>query len=617
MKLSKSFCNRAVLRKNITRFAPVWGIYTICLIFGMLLMAEGGIDYDYWDNLCICIGVMGVVNLGYAFIVAQALFGDLYNTRMCNALHAMPLRRKTWYSTNVLTGILFSAVPTALIAIFSLLIAPMSCVRECWKIPLYWYLGSNLSYIVFFGISVLCVFVAGNRFAMTLCYAIVNFGSAMVYALAELIYTPMLFGVKTYDEAFMLFIPVYALNNTSYLDCRFERATETVGYGVFTVGSWSILLIYAALGVAFLGLGLLLYRRRKLECAGDFMAIRSLSPVFLVIFSISCGTVFYGICDLFTGVNNTAFCIIYLICGMIVGFFAALMLLNRTARVFTRRAFAGCGALILGFALSIVIVSIDPFGVETRMPEQDEIEAAVIFLWHRNHPENVDPEITWGGNYAVALDEKDISRVQRLHTIALEEEIERADYTYSGEPSGTIAYTISYRLKDGSTLNRYYYAYYDSEAGNILNKLFSSTECVLGCKEDDISSIADQISFLYCNNDGEVYPLNESQALSLVTALKEDCQMGNMAQNWSMHGKLNCNYAFCLELGMRTKTSSGEAFTASGMVSTVSDYAEYFDDGITYRSLDIFSCCENTIQWLKENLPELYEIIASEGLLKD
>jgi len=35
MKSRTSFCNKTLLRKNIARFAPLWGIYLLCLLIGL------------------------------------------------------------------------------------------------------------------------------------------------------------------------------------------------------------------------------------------------------------------------------------------------------------------------------------------------------------------------------------------------------------------------------------------------------------------------------------------------------------------------------------------------------------------------------------------------------
>ena len=97
MKLRTSFCNKTLLRKNITRFSPVWGVYTLCLLVGMGLMYmdadNGKVNFWFASHMAKSIQIMGLVNLFFAPITAMLLFGDLFNSRMCNAIHAMPLRR--------------------------------------------------------------------------------------------------------------------------------------------------------------------------------------------------------------------------------------------------------------------------------------------------------------------------------------------------------------------------------------------------------------------------------------------------------------------------------------------------------------------------------------------
>ena len=127
MQSKTSFFNKTVFKKNLTRFAPVWGVYTLCLVLGVfLLYSNGGTakQFHFARNMADMVQVMAVVNLGYALIVAQLLFGDLYNSRMCNMLHAFPLRRESWFVTNIVTGLVFSLVPTLVMARM-----PMNCME--------------------------------------------------------------------------------------------------------------------------------------------------------------------------------------------------------------------------------------------------------------------------------------------------------------------------------------------------------------------------------------------------------------------------------------------------------------------------------------------------------
>ena len=108
MKSKTSFFNKTVFKKNLTRFAPVMAVYTLCLILGMMMLyqnnEEMGRTFWFASRMGECIQVMGLVNLFFAPLCAMLLFGDLYNSRMCNALHAMPMRRETLFLTNVVSA---------------------------------------------------------------------------------------------------------------------------------------------------------------------------------------------------------------------------------------------------------------------------------------------------------------------------------------------------------------------------------------------------------------------------------------------------------------------------------------------------------------------------------
>ena len=88
MRSRTSLFDRTVLKKNIIRFAPAWGLYSLGLLMFLVSQAEV-VDLPPYFASAIAYSVpnaMGAVNFFYALISAQLVFGDLYNTRMCNAL---------------------------------------------------------------------------------------------------------------------------------------------------------------------------------------------------------------------------------------------------------------------------------------------------------------------------------------------------------------------------------------------------------------------------------------------------------------------------------------------------------------------------------------------------
>ena len=201
MQLKTSFFNKTVYRKNLTRFAPVWGLYTLCLVMGVaLLYVNGGSlkQFHFAKNyIHDMFSIMGIVNLGYALLVAQLLFGDLFNSRMCNMLHAFPVSRESWFATNVISGLTFSVVPTLVMALVSAPLLMMSLFENAVLLAPLVFLAANLQFLCFFGMAAFAAMCTANRFTMAAGYGLMNTGAMIAYWLVDTVYTPMLYGVIT------------------------------------------------------------------------------------------------------------------------------------------------------------------------------------------------------------------------------------------------------------------------------------------------------------------------------------------------------------------------------------------------------------------------------------
>ena len=207
---SKTSCfNKTVFRKNLLRFAPVWGVYTLCLVVGILILyGNGGTmkQFHFANNyINDMFSIMALMNLGYALLVAQLLFGDLYNSRLCNALHAMPVTREGWFVTHTASGLVCSFLPNL---VLTLIAFPVLRVEAGWPGLLWWLLGAELQYIFFFGVAVLCVMLSGNRLGQLALYAMMNFAGLAAWWLASVIYQPLLPGIQFNGEVFYPFSPV-------------------------------------------------------------------------------------------------------------------------------------------------------------------------------------------------------------------------------------------------------------------------------------------------------------------------------------------------------------------------------------------------------------------------
>lgn len=534
----KAYLNPTVLRKDITRFAPLWGLYTVFTLMFLLLSWEAeGTAARLANNVQYVMAVMGVVNLIYALMAAILLFGDMFKPRMCNMLHGLPVRREGWFLTHFAAGLLFSVVPNAVTGLIAAALLETYCY-----LAFLWLAVAVLQYLFFFGAAVFCVMCAGNGLGTAAIYAITNFLAVLGAWLAQIFYEPLLYGVRINLKTASRFSPVVLFSEGTYVQTEYDNmASETILKG-HSPEAWYYLYIVAALGVLLSVAALLIYRRRALERAGDFISAQPVGPVFLVIYTLFAGAVFYFVAEAISGSVRYLF----LGLGLIIGFFTGRMLLERRVNVFRWRNLAAFGVFIVVFAASLGLTALDPIGVTRYVPEAAEVERVTL------SPYSSVYSLT---RQSCRLeDPADVEAVTGLHRDAL---------TYRrGIRGNAVPVTLSYTLKNGSQVERNYYLP-EAEYKPLLQSFYSRPECVLGTK--DPRQLLDDTVFLECyffeekyphivmsNQEedtlyieekfGDVSPLlvtlrdsfaYEPMAVGLIEAIYADCQAGTMSQWWN------------------------------------------------------------------------------------
>ncbi len=569
MKLRTSYFNAGLLRKNLTRFAPLWGIYLVMgvLISQFLGMSMG--DYfssrqkaaEYASFICQILPGMAAINICYAALSAWLLFGDLHVTRMCYSLHAMPLRREGWFLTHTVSGLLFSLVPNAIVTVVMLFHS-----GPFFYMPLLWLLGSTLQFLCFFGIAVLSMHLTGQRTAAVGMYLLINFGPYLIYWLVQQLLGQFWNGVILSEESFASLCPMYHLVQmyveSGYAEGAFHEIyslnPRLVGFGPA--------FLWAGFGLAALVAALLLYRRRHLESAGEFIAFRPVAPVVLVIYAVSVGTVLWSIFD-----SN----FVVLLLGLAIGFFTGRMMLQRTLKVLSKRNFlgyvilSGCVLLVIGLAI------LDPMGITRWVPQAGQVEAVWVGE-NRYHQ---------GSRFE---DPEDIEAICQIHAWAVEnteaDDLEYGIITEYGYVSST-GFHVTYRLQDGTTRERIYSIPVESEAGALLRSIHSQPEYIFGgyaSTAEELLQVTQDLSVHFYSwekdemNYQEPVYLNRSQRESLIRALEQDWEQGNLVQLWEYRRgeESQCMLEFQLRL-------SGQ--------------------DTHYLNLEIYPSAANTLAWLKEN----------------
>lgn len=511
MRSSKSFFNWAILRKDITRFLPLWLVYILLTVnitdLNILFLNDG---LDTLDN---SINLMSLSNFAYALIVGLCLFSDVSHRRLCNALHTLPIRRESWFATHMLAGVLFWIIPilikTALYCV---------CLWEYWYLGLLWLVAMVVQYLFFLSLAALCAMCTGTKVATTVMYFLLNFGSWLVFVVVQNFYQPLVKGIEFGFDWAVWMSPVSKLVSSEYWiieDYRYNLEPVFVGLDA----GWWYVLILGVLTVVSIALGILAYRKRKLEHAGEFVVFRFLRPAIWLSAALTIGLLFQGI-----GVLS-GFQTVSLLFGLVVGGLLSEMLVTKTVKSFLKGLIKGVilSALV---GLSMLIVIIDPFGTTRWVPDAEDVAWVQI-------SEHYDYENDYYYYESQTMtDAKDIQRVLDAHAELTKDSIAESDFLSVGYDYNEIY--IKYHLTDGTEEIRRYYYPTDSEATELLEPLWTKAEYVVGY--DDWEKFLDQQQWVTIRGNKE-YQLDAQQTKELLKAVKADCDEGT----WARSGEYICD----------------------------------------------------------------------------
>lgn len=613
MQSRTSFFNGSVFRKNLSRFAPVMALDTLLVVI-MIMMTwsrtgEANRCYYFMSQVSRLISLMGMVNLVYAAVVAQLLFGDLFSSRMCNAMHAMPLRRECWFVTNVASGLVYSLIPTAVGTLILLPLLAKTIFAGAWRVAFLFFLVNNLEFICLFGLAVFSVMMVGSRITMIAGYGLLNFGAPICYWLVNSIYTPLLYGMITPTSLAEKLFPVeymlqdfFTIDDVTVFD-DFGRLIPNVRATYSLTEKLHSLWWLALVGIAFTLVALILYKHRNLECAGDAVFSRKLVPVFQVLSALFVAVAAEFFLTEFVGISNDENYLKYvlLFCGLLVGWFAGKMLVERSAQVFQPRSFAGLAILAAVLAASMGLTKLDVLRIDDRIPAQEDVA-----------------KVSLSYNSATFEDPSDIAEVLRMQELILEDRLpidgsdscdgyvlEDGEYVpinksqasrwQEGDPLPQQRMRdrvdLTYTLKDGKTIQRCYQVWTDSEQGQIMKSFLSrwdsvnsATTSIDGKEVERLPLALEGVKEFSCSTahtDNKNF--TREQADALIAAIQADCAAGHMAQASQYHEGV---FKFVDAYGDDCEYSSINLYIQS----------ENYGWGV-----DVFADCANTIRWLRDN----------------
>ena len=581
MKLKVCFCNKTVLKTDITRFAPVWASYLLGLAMMVLLQFSGGSDdaaktsivYDF-NRLCMLgVGINGL----YALVVVQALFGDLLNPRLCNALHAMPVTRDGYYGAHLIAGLLFALVPNCLVLLPTSLLLP----RQVASVSLLALLALSLQYIFYLGTALTAVQLAGNRIGMVLIYGILNFATVLLYWFVAMVFIPLTYGKDISISWVARICPTVAMYEGTYfapVDHSYYIG-DTYHYvfdGISMGDVWLKAAVCAGLGVVCMAIAQLLYRKRRLETAGDLVAYSILSPFFLALYTLTVAAFLHlAVTQLTQGAISEYF---FLPLGLIAGYVTGLMLLRRTSRVFRWRLLVPLGGILAVCALCVLSIATDAFHVIRRVPDVQDVQSVVLAPVQMSY-----------SNAALTLTEKDeIEDILAYHQGALrnwQKQVGDCLLQRDGHWSPGDYYNIQlrYTLKNGSTFQRRYFLEKENPAYDRLKPYLSSPELSLGMDESTfraaVANAGSGNSYFYAVDGGAIADKCRefTNFAGLANAVLADCQEGNL---------------MTLTLHTPAGKDSDSDYKIQGWLGILYDNEEQ------YLNISLTDKCTHTLYWI-------------------
>ena len=467
MKCRTSSSDLAILKKDLTRFAPVWlGLCAYLSIWAANLLAS-----DEYARLFVYEPIAQI----FAPIIALVLFGYLCDPKECFMVHSLPIRRERLFGIHILAGLVMFLVPTAIFCFVTRNVTDASAM--------YRFLFTAAEFLLLFCIAVLCMILTGRKIGAAGLYLFLMVLPDVLDAIVQDVYLPLLPGVY-YSSDFYMLSPTMIVS--SYANFYNEMVLQP--------SDWLYLGGVLLASLVILGISLLFYRKRKLECAGDLLSVSCLDPVFAVC-AFLFGAVFM---TTFESGPSPMICF-----GAVIGYLAYWMLSKKTARVFTKRIVLGLVALLVIFGASCIAVESDPLGRVYYVPETAQIKTASLRTSPRSSErlETSDPEM--------------IDAILELHSDLLETDIE-SDWDYDGSE-----FYIVYELNNGQIIQRNY-ACSDHDLMFRGAWLLSQPEAMLGTADPEITNV------LVMHDFSDSVTLDPALIDELSAVVLKECRSGVM-----------------------------------------------------------------------------------------
>ncbi len=571
MKDKKSLLCGVIYKKDLTRFWPVWTLELLFLLLSVILPMQSKLralkmehsSVQYYGTACFmrgpeldwgfkhCIKEYGTVLNNsfvialFSLVVALFLFSYLYKTREAYSMHSLPMKREQLFFEHYLAGLTMLIVPF-LLAYVILICMGLWCRAEVTMGLLIQFLITLVEIIFFYNLACCIAMVTANGIMTASIYVVSNvlyqgvarmflyMGSMCIYGYQgdESQYagtigrylTPLAFfagKASIFDVINQYIYPAESRNYMNYQEI-WEEWQLWDGPGL-KQSLW-----YLIPAVLLIGLAVVLYKKRSLECAGNMMAFPWGRLVFQMVFTMCGSMIFtlliYRICfswnqdSLSYGALFKIYLVLMLV-GSVVSYFVSNMILHKSFFIWKKISY---GRMLL-FSLAIIVAFVYmKYGYGTGIPSTEKVEF-------------VEMEAPASGSYArntyYITGEEQIQEMQELHKNILK----YGESCRNKEVKNPKVLGITYYLEGKQKVSRFYPVYdldmkevgvvdFLSDTEGICSRVFTPAYEEVKCESVSIVNEAGGIIYSYSYSE-----FSERQIMGeFYEAAVKDLQEGNM-----------------------------------------------------------------------------------------
>ena len=532
MKSKISFFNAGLFKSTLRRFWPLWTIHFagwLLFLPVLTLMNNLGPNKSTDFIFAICesaVFASSVVAFIMAILAAMAVFSFMYSSRSTGLIASLPVRREAIFGSAWLGGVFAVLASNLVIALLTFLFSLDATINTAlaFKAAFTWLGVYSMQFILFYGIASLTAVMTGSIAVLPILYIIFNFLVVGMETIIRLDFSCLIWGMSnsSFDCVLDFLSPlVYMLEkftpvlkyNTPYAYDTYGLALQTRECISFTFDYWLPSAIYCVVGLVFSAAALMIFRRRRMESAGDVIAVRCMHPVFkygVTVCSALCGgLLLYTV--LFALFESRSASVFIMILSMIIfafiGYFGAKMLLEKSFHVF-RGSWVGFIVVCCLCAVFTLCCDLDVCGIGAYVPKEGSIKSITVYQTGSVE----DPAI--------------IENYRQLHEKIVSYKDEYEHIVYSDD---TESIMFEYKLKNGRTVSREYTLPMDDENVERYYELANTPNLLLERFSPSIPADEEHCSqaILYIG-DNQIIDLTPAQAIDFYrNALLPDIKAGH------------------------------------------------------------------------------------------